>query len=179
MRTNKLWDEKMAGKDLKGTENKFTFSLEQLEQLFSIKIKNIYGCLGLVFGEEDEALDFSEQTLSRAAFKESVKKGFGSEIGYEYSGTELRIIDYVDQALTVEEQYLLGRIYIQCMNNRLALMTDRKIHYVMGFDEDILTTWFYQDWENVLGHFDELEGFINPVAVLSSEEVSSTYSKVE
>lgn len=178
MRANKLWNEKMSGKDLSGLTNTFTFSLEQLEQLFSIRIKSIHGCFSLIFGDEEDELGWEKSFASSVDFKASIKKSFGNEVGYEFSGTELRIIDWLDQELTVAEQYQLGMVYIRCMNNRLTLMTDKKIHYVLGFSDDTLTIWFYQDWEDSMGHFEELEGFDGPVAVLSSDEVSTSFFKM-
>ncbi|MHC5216380.1 hypothetical protein ACYSNR_06910 [Enterococcus sp. LJL128] len=178
MINNNLWDKKINYSDSEIFESSITFNLKQLEQLFTMKIECIYGCFTLVYGEENEEPDNSEDVLSNEEFNRFMKKMFTDEIGYEFANTELRIIDFIDQELTIAQQYQLGKIYIHCLNARLTLMTNRKINYFMGFDDDILTIRFYQEWESSVTHFDHLENFSDPVAIISSEEISNGFVQI-
>lgn len=105
------------------------------------------------------------------------RKTFTDETGYELANTELRIIDFIDKELTIEEQYNLGMIYIHIINSRLSLIMVKKIDYFLGIDDDILTIRFYQVRDEEIEWFTDLESYSEPVAIISSDEIPSNFFK--
>jgi hypothetical protein len=111
--------------------NTITFSLKKLDQLFNIKIQNIFDCILIM---DDEGIDLSEDQFFE------VIEMYGDKTGYEASNNELRIIDYIDNRdLSKENQYLIGKSFIINLSTRIS----KKTVFYFSFDDDILTIRFH------------------------------------
>lgn len=121
----------IAEKSKSTTENSVTFSLKNLNNLFNIRIQNVFDCIILV--DEEEVVLSSEQ------FEKVIKRN-QDKTGYEAANNELRIIDYSKSLLTEEEQYLIGKILIENLDNRIS----GKVVYYFGFNQGILTLRFHK-----------------------------------
>lgn len=169
MLANKMWKQTIMDSKMLDENKQFTFTIKQLTNLFNIQIEKFYDFLTISYeGDRDTEGD----VLSYEQFEEFRKKNFGSKRNYETSCNEVRIIDYINQQLTVEDQYLLGKSFIQYLNSRLTLMTDKRIYYLLSLDDDILTIFFYQEWDTNDTPFNEnLDEYNNPVAIYTSDEL--------
>lgn len=155
-------------------ENKlFSFNIKQLTNLFNMKIERFYDFLTISY-EGDRESEEEGDKVTYEQFEDFRKKTFGNKRNYETSCNEIRLIDYTNQELTLENQCVLGKLFIQYLNSRLTLMTNRKIYYQLSINDDILTIFFYQEWDNKDTPLNEdLDTYLNPVAIYTSDELSN------
>ncbi|ALS36003.1 hypothetical protein ABID30_000680 [Enterococcus rotai] len=163
MITNNVMKKIIKNVNNKSNEEKVSVSVKELQEAFNISIEKLYGCL---------ILSDKKTAISKEQFNQAVLS-YGDKTGYEASINERRIIDFFDIPLTVSEQYKIGRLYVQCLNNRISLMTNNKLVYLFDFNDDILTVRFHQLRKGEGVFFgDDLHQFIEPVGVLMSDELS-------
>lgn len=166
MLCNHLW--KTYIKKFEKNKDTPTITIKEIESLFNRSIQNIYGCLLLdcTTNRSDDA------PITKEQFNKGIHYHNGRS-GYEYSNNEFRIIDYVKKRLSITEQYMLGMSYIQYLNSRLTLLTDRKIYYFSFFDDkDIFQIRFYQQWEDEEEFLSvNIEDSLNPIAIYTSDEL--------
>lgn len=166
MLCNRLWETYME--KFEKNKDKPMLTIKEIESLFNRSIQNVYGCLLL-----DCTTERSDNAyITKEQFDKVINQHNGKS-GYEYSNNEFRIVDYVKETLSIEEQYLLGMSYMQYLNSRLTALTDRRIYYFLFFDDnDIVQIRFYQQWEDEKNFSSPtVEGFSNPMAIFNSEEL--------
>ena len=173
MLKNKLWDQTIENFKIVDENFLFSFTIKQLTNLFNIQIERFYDFL-IISYEGDRELGEELEQISYEQFEKFRKATFGSKRNYETSCNEIRITDYLGQQLTLEEQYLLSKQFIQNLNSRLILMTNRKIYYLLSIEDNILTLFFYQEWDDKDTPLNEnLNEYNNPIAIFTSDELSN------
>ncbi|MHC5216665.1 hypothetical protein ACYSNR_08350 [Enterococcus sp. LJL128] len=168
MQSNEAWKKEIG--ELENFENSqaLKFTLDELNSFFNKRLVDVYGCL--IFSNR-------ESSMSQENF-EAHLKNFLDRTGYEASANEIRMIDFFEQSLTIQEQVQLARVFIQNINSRLQLLTSQRIIYIFGINDNILTTRFHQEWEDESSWLGDLEGFTSPIAVVTSEELPENFFKI-
>ncbi|MGX7151139.1 hypothetical protein [Enterococcus ureasiticus] len=149
--------------DITDVDEKISVSIKEMQEAFNVSIEKLYDCLIL----SNEKTNITEEQFLR------VVSSYGSLAGYEFANTECRMIDFFDSPLDVIEQYKIGLLYVQCLNNRLLTLTNYKIAYLFSYNDDILTIRFHQKREDGEVFFDtDINKFTEPVGILMSDELS-------
>ena len=144
-------------------EDVLDISIEELSLFCNVSVKKIYDCLILSSRKTNVTKEQFEKVVSYNTDKS----------GYEYSNNDCRIVDFFKSQLTIEQQYKLARVFIQCLNNRLISLTENEIVYIIGIDNNLLTLHFYQKRENeVIIDENDVENFEEAIGIISSEELS-------
>lgn len=169
MRSNAKWKNNINTTNNLVSTKTITFTLDELDRCFNKRIVDVYGCL--IFSNK-------EINISKERF-EIILKNYHDRTRYEASINEIRIIDFVEQDLSVSEQIQFGMLYIRYINSGLKLLTNKKINYLFGISDEVLTIRFHQEWENDTSWFAELESYSEPVAVISSDEIPTIFFRVE
>ena len=163
MITNENMEKLIKNVRMSNVDEKICISIKEIQEAFNISIKRMYDCL---------ILSSKETSISKEQFLRVVSS-YGSLAGYEFANTECRMIDFFDSPLNVIEQYKIGLLYVQCLNNRLLTLTNYKIAYLFSYNDDILTIRFHQKREDEEVFFGtDINKFTEPVGILMSDELS-------
>ncbi|EOH98183.1 hypothetical protein UAY_02430 [Enterococcus moraviensis ATCC BAA-383] len=163
MKANKAMMKIIENVNEKSNDEKISISIKEMQEFLTISIEKLYDCLIL----SNEKTNITEEQFLRGV------SSSGSLAGYEFVNTECRMIDFFDSPLNVIEQYKIGLLYVQCLNNRLLTLTNYKIAYLFSYNDDILTIRFHQKREDEEVFFcTDINKFTEPVGILMSDELS-------